>query len=77
MHAKHDREKPVGEWHLCPVDTIQRARRSSVGQRRLRGLYEEGMGTTQQRAMQADALIHGLAQMGCTYALRATSSLYG
>ena len=36
---------------------------AAVGQRRLRGLEEEGMGTAQQRAMQADALIHGFAQM--------------
>ena len=36
---------------------------AAVGQRRLGGLEEEGMGTAQQRAMQADALIHGFAQM--------------
>jgi hypothetical protein len=63
-------EKPVWErnsdppMRSCAHEQRQRARRSSsflrpVGQRRLRGLDEDGMGTAQQRAMQADALIHG------------------
>jgi hypothetical protein len=49
---------------------------AAIGNRRLRGLNEEVVGTAQQRAMQADALIHGLAQMGCTDALRAAYSLH-
>ena len=74
-------EKPVWErnsdppMRSCAHEQRQRARRSSsflrpVGQRRLRGLDEDGMGTAQQRAMQADALIHGCCADGCTNALR-------
>jgi hypothetical protein len=66
VRAKHDGEKFVCE-RLRSVDAIVRHQQpagqalfqlaAAIANRRLRGLNEEVVGTAQQRAMQADALI--------------------